>query len=235
MNRLLRTGLVACFLVGTACSSNGDAAEGTHSAGAEGLRDSRYCEIALVRPVGDAFEAEINATLGLNDCPAELWEGIDLDQVGAETGALAVRNGPRHWITDRVQAELAEDEIRTFDGLEFRLAATVAVDPAQIEREPYTTLSVTRDTSFTFDAGTDVFELTDPDGTTYVMQSYSIEVDPDLSYDELAELGERLALPPGWTFRTRVLDDALEVTDVDGIATVVQDDLLNTYQLRASD
>ncbi|HEY5650742.1 MAG TPA: hypothetical protein VIW46_04775 [Acidimicrobiia bacterium] len=34
-------------------------------------------------------------------------------------------------------------------------------------------------------------------------------------------------------FTTRVLDEDLDVEDLEGIATVVQDDLHNTYQLRA--
>jgi hypothetical protein len=86
---------------------------------------------------------------------------------------------------------------------------------------------------FYFDAGTEVYELTDPDGAVYVMQSYSQKLDPTLSADQLAGLGARLKLPAGWTFSTRVLDAELEVRDVDGIAVVVQDDFENTYQLEA--
>ena len=40
----------------------------------------------------------------------------------------------------------------------------------------------------------------------------------------------RLALPPGWSFRSRVVEHDLEVTAVDGVAYVVQDELGNTYQ-----
>lgn len=61
------------------------------------------------------------------------------------------------------------------------------------------------------------------------MQSYSVQqVQQDKA--SLAKLGETLTLPAGWTFRTRVLDEKLEVKAVDGIAVVVQDDFGNTYQ-----
>ena len=43
--------------------------------------------------------------------------------------------------------------------------------------------------------------------------------------------GERLALPDGWTYRTRVLDEELVVDTSDHLATVLQDELENSYTL----
>lgn len=65
-----------------------------------------------------------------------------------------------------------------------------------------------------------------------MMQSYSQIVDPNLSYDQLAELGSRLQLPEGWTFSTRVLDEAFSLTteSTGGVAYVINDELLNSYQ-----
>ena len=63
------------------------------------------------------------------------------------------------------------------------------------------------------------------------MQSYSRIVDPELSIDELAELGSRLMMPEGWTFSSRNLDADYELV-ADGQAVVIQDDLANTYQRR---
>jgi hypothetical protein len=91
---------------------------------------------------------------------------------------------------------------------------------------------VERDTEFRFDAGREVHELTAPDGSIYVMQSYSLEVDPTLDVEALSAIGDRLQLPDGWTFTSRVLTEPLVVEDIDGVATVVQDDLRNSYQLR---
>jgi hypothetical protein len=49
----------------------------------------------------------------------------------------------------------------------------------------------------------------------------------------LPTLGERLDLPDGWTFRSRVLDDELVVDTTATIATIIQDELENTYTLPA--
>jgi hypothetical protein len=63
------------------------------------------------------------------------------------------------------------------------------------------------------------------------MQAYCIGVDPSLTQDALASLGDRLALPEGWTYRTRVLDAELVVDTSNALATVIQDELENTYTL----
>ena len=62
-----------------------------------------------------------------------------------------------------------------------------------------------------------------------MMQSYSQIRDPNLRIGQLKSLGERLDLPTGWHFRTRRLRHGLTLKAT-GKATIVQDDLLNTYQ-----
>jgi hypothetical protein len=46
---------------------------------------------------------------------------------------------------------------------------------------------------------------------------------------DLATLGSRLALPPGWEYQVGVLDRDL-VLSAEGVAHLVQDDLTNSYQ-----
>ena len=87
-----------------------------------------------------------------------------------------------------------------------------------------------RDTLFTFNEGSDIYPLTSPAGRDYVMQSYSHIVDDTQTSDSLSELGSRVALPEGWTFTASVREEHLFVEDLEGIATVVQDELTNTYQ-----
>ena len=60
------------------------------------------------------------------------------------------------------------------------------------------------------------------------MQSYARIVDPNLSEGDLPGLGARLALPTGWTYQARTLTASL-VVSTPGEATVVQDELQNTY------
>jgi hypothetical protein len=76
-----------------------------------------------------------------------------------------------------------------------------------------------------------VHELIDPEGRIFIMQAYCLAVDPNLNEGNLAELANRLALPAGWSFRTRVLDDELVIDTTDHPATVVQDEFENTYTL----
>lgn len=106
---------------------------------------------------------------------------------------------------------------------------TVALAEAADKAKPYETRTVRRDTTWGYDAGKTVHELVDPEGAVYDMQSYSVQ---EVQQDEasLAKLGETLTLPDGWAFRTRVIDEKLEVEAVDGLAVVVQDDFGNTYQ-----
>jgi hypothetical protein len=79
-------------------------------------------------------------------------------------------------------------------------------------------------------AGSQVYELVSPDGDIYRMQSYSHEVDPTLTIDDLETLGDRLDLPEGWSFQTRILEEDSFLT-ADGIAYLVSDELNNAYQL----
>jgi len=76
-----------------------------------------------------------------------------------------------------------------------------------------------------------VHELVNPDGRAYVMQAYCIGVDPTLTQDNLSDLGSRLSMPEGWSFRTRTLDAELIVDTTATVATVVQDELENSYTL----
>ena len=80
-----------------------------------------------------------------------------------------------------------------------------------------------------FKAGSPVFLLEAPDGSRYIMQAYAQIVDKTLTYDELPKLGAKLKLPEGWRYSTYVPQQDI-VAGAKGTATVVQDNLDNTYQ-----
>jgi hypothetical protein len=61
------------------------------------------------------------------------------------------------------------------------------------------------------------------------MQAYSQIVDKSLNYAGLQTLGERLKLPSGWRYTSFAPETDL-VLGAKGTATVVQDELENTYQ-----
>jgi pimeloyl-ACP methyl ester carboxylesterase len=191
-------------------------------------RGSRYCEILLV-DVANGPQAEVWGTQGINDCPAAQWEAIDPQVIQAERGLAAViMNGPRYWLPNRVRGAGNLAERQYFGALEMHLLATVEVD-LQAERAPYREVRVDRSTTYHFDAGEEIYTLTAPDGETYVMQAMAAIVDPELTLDDLAALGDRLMLPEGWSYAVRRLDSEL-VMVVEGQAVVIQDELQNTYQ-----
>ncbi len=197
------------------------------------MRGVRYGEVLAVYLRDSGLQAEVYGTQMLNDCPQEQWETLDATAIAQDMGAAFVKlNGPRHWTIDGIGPKVAvvDPLFRDFNGLTMRRIATVDLGTTP-QVGPYTVRHVNRGAVFFFDAGRPVYELVDPDGTAYVMQAYCIGVDPTLTEDALASLGDRLALPPGWTYRTRVLDEELVVDTSTELATVIQDELENTYTL----
>jgi hypothetical protein len=197
-----------------------------------GLRNLRYGEVLLLRAVDGRFEAEVWNTMGMNDCPQDAWDELDAEAIAADRGALlALLNGPRYWVLDYITANIrAEAPETTFGRLGMFRAAVVDFGTTPPTPGPWVERSILRETVFGFDAGREIYELVAPDGTTYVMQAYSRAVDGALSFEDLAGLGGRLALPDGWTYRVRTLTEELPLLSTDGVATVLQDDLQNTYQ-----
>ena len=196
-------------------------------------RNTRYGEVIAVFARDGKFEAEVYGTQLLNDCPAELWDALDADAIAEEMGAVAVKlNGPRYWTLDGLgtKVEVVEPVLRDFGGLTTRRIAVVEMGE-EPRATPYTENYVNRGAVFFFDAGKPVFEMVSPEDKAYVMQAYCIGVDPTITLDSLESLGERLAMPDGWTYRTRVLDEELLVDTSDHLATVVQDELENSYTL----
>jgi hypothetical protein len=246
--RILVASVSALVLSLSACSSSEESTSSTSTAAdagnaSEQLRDQRYCEIIPATRDKATISSEVYNTLGLNDCPAEVWVTITEDTVNEEYGSLQAKiNGPRHWMMDTIigKGQTVDSPTFTFGGpsgieMQRRAVIETKVGEDTVGDAYYVPNAVQRDTVFVYNAGQPVFELTDPDGQTYMMQSYSQIVDPELSYDQLADLGARLALPDGWTYSTRVLEEEFQLTteQTEGIAYVINDDLVNSYQ-RAS-
>ncbi len=197
------------------------------------VRGVRYGEVIAAFHRDGRFEAEVFGTQFLNDCPQELWAGLDADVLASELGAVLVKlNGPRYWMIDGigVKVNAREPVLREFHGLLMRRLAVIDLGERP-DTAPYTHVHVDRGAVFFFDAGRPVYELVDPDGLAYVMQALCVSVDPTMEEGSLATLGERLALPKGWSYRTRILDEELVVDTTDHVATVIQDEFENSYTL----
>lgn len=194
----------------------------------------RYGEVLLVRIGTAGPEATVYNSFPLNDCPAALWDALDAESIAAECGAAGVLlNGPRYWLMSHIEKRAGEPQpTRSFGGIEMIEQATVKM--ASNNPAPYSVNEVDRRAVFTFDAGRPVFELIDPDGRRWVMQTYSQVVDKNLTLDDLPGLASRLHLPDGWRYETRMPTSPLVVDTTDRKAQVMQDDLTNTYSLTSS-
>jgi hypothetical protein len=197
------------------------------------MRGVRYGEVLAMFLRDTGLEAEVYGTQMLNDCPQELWETLDADAITKDMGAVFVKlNGPRYWLLDGLGSKVAvvDPVFKDFSGIQMRRIATIPIG-ADFAAGPYVARNVNRGAVFFFDAGKTVYELVDPDGRALVMQARCVGVDPNMTEESLATLGERLALPEGWSYRTRVLETELVVDTSATLATVVQDEFENTYTL----
>lgn len=174
-----------------------------------GLSGQRYGEVLLVTPGEAGPQATVYNSFPLNDCPAELWSALDPQALATEhKAATALLNGPRYWLMNAIEkAPQGPPVTKTFGGIEMLQQATVLL--SSMNPAPYTVSQVSRNTVFVFNAGEEVYELQDPKGQRWVMQTWSQVVDPNLSRADLPKLGERLNLPAGWSYHTRVLTSEL--------------------------
>jgi len=195
-----------------------------------GLHDARYCELIELKGSPPTAIASVWNTLGLNMCPPAQWEAFDAGALAKELGdAAVVLNGPRHFLMDSASAEAGG--VRAFHGLRMRRLAAIPIrSTADLAQTAYTDRTIQRTNSFRWKPARTVFELVAPGGDTYVMQSYAQIKDPALTLAKLGSLGHRLKPPAGWRYRARKLTRELVLT-ASGTATIVQDELQDTYQL----
>ncbi len=198
------------------------------------IRGKRYCEILLGTLQGDNLHVDVYSTEGLNECPDAAWALEDTAALTSATASdLALLNGPRYWMLDSLAGSTLQDAtVRTLGGIEMRKAGAIDLPAASVAAmsKPYLQHTIHRNSAFHWNAGQTVFELIDDAGHVYDMQSFSAQKKP-LTEAALATLGTQLTLPTGWSFHTRTLTSDLLLTASDGNATVVQDDLGNTYSL----
>src|SRR5215469_1976947 len=159
------------------------------------VRGYRFCEVGLITGTGqDTAIANIWNTTSACDPTPELFDALDADAVAREHGALGVWLNPvRHSLFDRLDVWDVGDD-RTFSGMpgtwmSVAGAADITKATAQGSYEPR---YVYRNSTVTFNRGTEVYLLVEPDGEVFIMQSFSRHVEPTLSEDNLRHLAGRL-------------------------------------------
>ena len=116
--------------------------------------------------------------------------------------------------------------------------AYMGVVPVEVMKEAvgaghYHPGQIHRDNKYLFKKGTQVYLLDMPDGKVLVMQSWTNFTNKGETAANLKDLGSQFKqLPPGWKFRTKVLDRDLTVQPPapKHLAWVTQDEFNNTYQ-----
>jgi hypothetical protein len=192
----------------------------------------RYGEVLLVRMGESGPEASVYNSFPLNDCPAELWGKLDAEAIAKEHGAVAaLLNGPRYWLMSAIEKRASgPQETMNFGGIDMIQQAVVQL--SSMNPSAYSVNKVDRKAIFTFGAGRPVFELVDPEGQHWVMQTWSQTVDKNLTLDDLPGLASRLTLPTGWSYQSRTLTEPLRLDTTAREAHVTQDDLANSYSLQ---
>ena len=194
-----------------------------------------FCEVALITGTSKANAiADFYNSTGTDICTPEKFAGLDKEQIKKETGAREVFLNPsRRWTFD--QLDVYEDGIeRTFGGIKMTWMGVVPVSELEkgVTKGHYVPGYIFRDNQYTFKKGREIYILDAPDGEVFVMQSFTNFKQQKVTIDNIRDLGGMLTLPPGWKFRSVVLDRDLIVNQkrTKGLAHVFQDDMLNAYQ-----
>ena len=206
----------------------------------EGLMGSRYTEILLVfgNALTGIYVAGVYNTVGLNGAnpagggdssPAALVDNIDMKKVQEDNAALStVKNGVRLWTIDYLGVKAGME--RDFQGLKARWVMWFPI-PDEIREGKdfsYQVMHAKRDTSMGIRKGARLHP-DDPQGVSWVMKSASLIEDSNQKFEDLKDLGSRLKLPPGWKFRSAILEQDLVFMTDNGKTQITQDELGNTY------
>jgi hypothetical protein len=201
------------------------------------LRGKPHAEVVIIKRNAEGLGAVgiCYNTLSLPDhLSDEQFRALNPDALKAEFGGDGIwMNGPRRAQMDEADAEVLDGgRVTSVGGIPMQIVAKVRIPDVRMfagKRPLYAPAEVERTTTWTFRAGQPVHELVAPDGNVYAMQSASLIKDPNLT-EQLPNLGERLQMPDGWTYRVRTPDQDLVVRARDGVAHVVLDEFENNYQ-----
>jgi hypothetical protein len=201
-------------------------------------RGYRYAEAFITCPRQP--QAGIFNTTGFNirpensrdSIPNSIFEGYSDNAVQQDYGAVAVfMEETRYWMMDKLRIYLGNN-VRNLDGLDTRFGAFTNVAPSASTKSSnaYKIASVTRNSTFFFNAGQPAFILDAPNGMTFIQQSWVLSAGPFQD----PKIGSGLTLPKGCKWRTETLPKDLTINGIpeNGAANqwkVVQDNLGDSY------
>ena len=146
----------------TSTSTSSTTSSGTAHLVAGGVVGKRYCEVLLVHLGTGGLVADVYNTYPLNACPEAQWAAEDATAIAKENGVLGAQlNGPRFWLMNSIaHTRTGSQVVKSFGGMAMNMYATVVIGTSiAAAKAPYTTHTVSRQASFTFNAGRQVYEL----------------------------------------------------------------------------
>lgn len=202
----------------------------------DSMHNQRYCEIVLVKVSIPNVTISVYNTIGINACPEEQWKNINTDKLKKDFSVhTVVANGPRYYLMDKIgMYNTGDTTITSFDSLQAKLWVKIRMGMGMAlkmqKTEVYKERPFKMVTAKYFNKGSTVFELLSPEHT-YIMESYSAEVDSTLKEADLPMLAQRLQFPTGWQYKVITLDSNLQLLTTPSKESFgIEDELGNRYQ-----
>ncbi len=196
-------------------------------------RGRPFCGLGAFVGSGATARAHVYTAANLDEITLDSHKKMDPVRLAKqfEVDMCAV-NGGRYWLMD--ETDIQGGDVVDFDGVKLLYGGemTAAEMMGQMAKA-YTPNLIYRNSNWIWHAGTPVHLLREPNGTVWVMQEYTKDVDPSLTLDNLHQVGAKLKnLPKGWVFETKVLTQELSLNTArcDGWAAIIRDELHCTYQ-----
>lgn len=209
----------------------------------QGMHQTRFIEIFLAHPdaktgtlVAECYNS-MATTAGkptsTDTAPQALVAGLDFAKLKTQFGVKgASLNGPKLWMPDWFEIDQGKE--RDFNGIKASWVARLDMGDnagGVSDSTPYKPMTIARKSGLGWNKGTRVVLLDDAAGNTWVLKGFQLGLKPRMTFDQFVAAGQRnfKKLPPGWKFRTKVLDkDYIEIP-VTGVATIMPDEFFNIY------
>jgi len=210
----------------------------------ENLNKVRYVELFVVGGNGITGNMLINVynTIGTpgfdpktnTDASPQAWvEGVSTEEIKKQFSALgAAVNGPKMLMLDWMDLPMGAE--REFNGRKVPWVALLHLSKDEVKelgKFHYKPVKIERRSKFGINKGTLAFLIDDSDGNTWIMKGFEVGLKPAYTFEEFAaDAPSRFKkLPPGWKFRTKVLEQDLVLVPETGVATIMPDEFFNVY------
>jgi hypothetical protein len=215
-------------------------------------RDNWDCSLYATRYDWWRFELVITtlSTYRLQDCSPDGMSSITVASATAQLKPVAtfdtvLKGGANqmlmdinltpvvneyYWVSNLKFSALGETRINLY-----KLYQTTKLKSTRnLAGASYVPFTIRGESHFIWNAGTLVHRLVAPNGDSYIMYSYTKEVQPSLNRENLSNIDQLLRMPAGWTYENYFLDKTVVVragVENDSSVTVIFDDLNNYYVL----